>query len=337
MPKVSITQTDHRGFTAIVYNNGLVAVTLLPEVGGKIISLVDLRSNHEWLTTPTRPLRRLNDPGDSWLEYDMSGWDECFPSVSAGYYPMGPWAGVPLRDMGELWHRPWQWEDDEDNGITASIHGLRFPYRFRRHLQLNGDTLEITYSIQNLTEAPFLGVWSMHPLFAAHPGMRILFPLGTNMVVESSLEDNAQARYRERLVWPLLSRNGSSEDLSIIRQAAGGHALKLFSERHRVARAALCDPGAASWLGIEVRPETVPHFGLWINEGRWPGPEEGLSHVALETTNGFTDSLEMAAALGSGLSIPGHSTRQWSVSMVFGTGAKGAATFVDHALIAERT
>jgi hypothetical protein len=326
--RASITETDHGGFTAVVYRNPFIEVTLLPEVGAKVIGLKDLRSNHEWLTTPARPVRRLSNPADLWQEYDMSGWDECFPSVAGGHYPRAPWAGVPVRDMGELWHRPWQWKD-EGSGISTIIHGLRFPYEFHRHLGLADDTLEITYGIRNLTEVPFLGLWSMHPLFAAHPGTRILFPSATTMVVESSLEDSAQASYRERLTWPALSINGSPEDLSVMRHPANGHALKLFSAWRSITRAALYEPGPDAWLGIEVTAETVPHFGLWVNEGRWPGREEGLFHVALEPTNGFADSLDVAAALGSGIDIPGHSACEWNVSMVFGAGAGDAATFVE--------
>ena len=78
--RVSITETDHRGFTAVVYGNPLIEVTLLPEVGAKVIGPKDLRSNHEWLTTPARPVRRLNNPADSWQEYDMSGCARAGPA-----------------------------------------------------------------------------------------------------------------------------------------------------------------------------------------------------------------------------------------------------------------
>jgi hypothetical protein len=325
--EASVTDVDYHGFKAVVYSNGWLQVTVLPEVGAKVISLIDLRSNQEWLTAPTRPIRRLNDVDDRWEEYDRSGWDECFPSVSGGYYPAGPWAGTPVRDMGELWHRPWQRKDS--SGVFTSIHGLRFPYEFSRQLRLNGDTLEITYSVRNFAEVPLLGLWSMHPLFAAHPGLRILFPSGTTMVIESAVEDNAQDRYRERLVWPTLDRNGTTDDLSLIRSPDRGRALKLFTERQQVARTALCDPGSGAWLGLHVDPATVPHYGLWLNEGRWPRPEEDLFHVALEATNGCADSLEVAAALGSGLHIPGQSARGWTLSMVFGTGADDARAFVN--------
>ncbi len=330
----SITEVDYQGFTAVVYANSVLKLVLLPEVGAKVISLVDRRSGREWLTTATRPVRRLNDLDDLWLDYDRSGWDELFPSVAPGYYPTGPWAGTPLRDMGELWQRPWRWK--EHNGIWTSIHGLRFPYEFSRRLRLNGATLQITYSVRNLGEAPFRGVWSMHPLFAAQPGMRILFPPGTNMVIESALEENAEARYRERLLWPTLMRNGGIEDLSSIRAPTNGYALKLFSERRQVGRAGLCDPGSGAWLAIEVAPESIPYFGLWLNEGRWPSPVDGLYHLALEPTNGCADQLEVAAALGSGLSVPGQSARDWALSMVFGTVADDAPAFVEGGQAPER-
>jgi galactose mutarotase-like enzyme len=325
--RASITEVDHDGFTAVVYSNDVLRVTVLPEVGAKVVSLVDLRSGRQWLTAPTRPLRRLKDLDDEWHEYDRSGWDECFPSVSGGYYPIQPWAGTPVRDMGELWQRPWQYK--ENNGVLTSVHGLRFPYEFSRHLHLDGPTLEVTYTVRNLSEVPFLGVWSMHPLFAAVPGMKVWFPSGTTMTVDSAVDDDARARYRQRLTWPSLPGDGDSRDLSVMRPPSDGGALKLFTERGQAGRSALCDPKSGAWLGLQVDPGTVPHFGLWLNEGRWPSSQGGLYHVALEPTNGCTDSLDVAAALGSGLYVPGQNAREWTLSMVFGTVAGDAPAFVD--------
>jgi hypothetical protein len=325
----SVTEVDYSGFAAVVYGNRKIQITILPEVGAKVVSLLDIDLHREWLTVATTPVRRLDTLTEEWQEYDRSGWDECFPSIAAGYYPIAPWAGTPLRDHGELWHRPWTW-DASNGGVATRIHGLRFPYEFTRHLRLNGRKLELTYTVRNLSELPFLCMWSMHPLFDAHPGMKILLASGCQMVVDSALEDHGQARYRERLLWPWLSDSrAGSEDLSVLRAPPEGHALKLFSEAHEVARCALCDGVTGAWLGFEIDPQTVPHCGIWLNEGHWPAGNESLFHVALEPTTGFSDNLAVAASLGSGLSIPGHGVREWRLSMVFGSVGEEAATFVD--------
>jgi hypothetical protein len=324
----SVSQVDFSGLTAVVYENSFIRVTLLPDVGAKIVGLMDLTLSREWITQATRPIRRLAAVTDEWEEYDRSGWDECFPSIGGGYYPTGPWAGAALRSHGELWQRPWSWKS-VDNGVATTIYGLRFPYEFTRHLRLKGRSLEVTYTVRNLSELPFLGMWSMHPLFHVHPGMRILLPPGSRMVVDSDLEDLGEARYRERFAWPWLGQGGGREDLSVLRASPEGHALKLFSEAHEVGRAALSDLAQGAWVGFEVDPESVPHFGVWLNEGRWPTAEGGLFHVALEPTSGFADNLEVANALGPGSWVPAHGSRQWHVSMVFGSAHEDAVSFVN--------
>jgi hypothetical protein len=322
-----IEQVDYQGLPAVVYQNGSIRLTVLPGVGAKIVSLIDLRLNREWMSQPSVPVRALASLTDEWEKYDRSGWDECFPSVGGGFYPTGPWAGTPLRGLGELWHRPWKW-DARNGGVATRIYGLRFPYEFKRHAVLRGPVLDLNYSVENLSEVPFLGAWSMHPLLAAQPGMRILLPTGAKMVIDGALEEQGGERYRERIAWPWLGQDIGDEDLSSLRPASKGHALKLFTERHEVARAALCDPGTGAWVGVEVDREIIPHFGVWVNEGRWPVPEDRLYHVALEPTTGFADNLETAAAVGSGAIVPALGVQQWRVSLEFGTTADEAAAFV---------
>ena len=81
-------------------------------------------------------------------------------------------------------------------------------------------------------------------------------------------------------------------------------------------------------MGIEVDPGTVTHFGLWLNEGKWPSAGGGLFHVALEPTSGCSDDLDVSARLGSAWRVPGCGSQEWRVTMVFGAGVEGAEAFV---------
>jgi galactose mutarotase-like enzyme len=323
----TITENEYGGFAAVVYRNEDLSITCVPELGAKVVSIIDLGANYEWLTSSDGGLRSPSSLNDTWQEYDKSGWDECFPSVAPGYYSVAPWSGTPLRDHGELWQRPWRWWQAGE-GLMMSVHGLRFPYEFARGFRLNGRRLDVAYSMHNLSELPFVCMWSMHPLFVARPGARIVLPRGCTMTIDADLGDEERARYRERLEWPLLTTGrGADRDLSII-ASVGGQALKLFSDAGAVTRTALCDAGSGRWLGIEVGPRTVPHFGLWLNEGKWPSAGEGLVHVALEPTSGCSDDLDISARLGSAWLVPGGARQEWHVTMVLGVGAEEAEAFV---------
>ena len=47
--------------------------------------------------------------GATFVEQDMAGWDEMFPTILACAYPgPGPHHGAALPDHGEAWSLPWE-------------------------------------------------------------------------------------------------------------------------------------------------------------------------------------------------------------------------------------
>ena len=76
--------------------------------------------------------------GGAFERYDISGWDECFPSIGQCYYPEPPWHGVVVPDHGELWTLPWHAEPLPD-GLRLWTKGVRFPYTFEKRLA-SGET-----------------------------------------------------------------------------------------------------------------------------------------------------------------------------------------------------
>lgn len=60
---------------------------VVPEMGAKLVSLADKRSGLEWLAGPAdRPFRPV-PYGADFVQQDMSGWDEMFPTIVACAYP----------------------------------------------------------------------------------------------------------------------------------------------------------------------------------------------------------------------------------------------------------
>ena len=79
---------DWMGLDAVVLSSEAVQIVVLPEFGAKVVSLKDKVSDREWMYADSRrPLRHL-PRGASFSESSLSGWDECFPSVAAGTYPI---------------------------------------------------------------------------------------------------------------------------------------------------------------------------------------------------------------------------------------------------------
>ena len=94
---------------------------MVPEAGGKIVSLFDSRAGCEWLVTPeqSNPFRAW-PTGTDYNPNQCGGWDEMLPTILAGPYPgAGPYQGAALPDHGEAWTMPWDDVGSTDESIAA--------------------------------------------------------------------------------------------------------------------------------------------------------------------------------------------------------------------------
>jgi hypothetical protein len=97
---VAVWDTEFRDARAIACEGERLRLVLVPEVGAKIVSLVDCRTGREWLASPPRASTAPPDDGDEVGRDASYGWDECFPSVAPGEYPGVAWQGAQLVDHG---------------------------------------------------------------------------------------------------------------------------------------------------------------------------------------------------------------------------------------------
>lgn len=312
---VTIEASAVRGFASLTLRNPHVSLTCVPDLGGKITSLEDLRTGREWLwTSDTIEYRRLPYGTSYVAEADTGGWDECFPTVAACAYPRAPHRGTPLPDHGELWPLAWETRVAEETGTIAStVRGTALPYEFQRTIRLLPDApvVRMEYRVRNLSDDDLVYIWSAHPLLAVEPGMRLLLPPGTVMRPYSTVPEGLLAG-DARLVWPPMITHGDNEiELSSVPSAETGVALKLWSE-----------PLAAGWAGLRAAdgqltfrfdPELVPQVGLWLNAGGWSGTGgEPYFNLGLEPCIGAQDSLERAVEeFGQYAELPGGGERRW--------------------------
>ena len=74
----SIRQTLQGPFDALVIDNAVLRLTIVPEWGGKISSLIRLESGHEYLLQPPERERahRARSYVGNFEDYETSGFDE---------------------------------------------------------------------------------------------------------------------------------------------------------------------------------------------------------------------------------------------------------------------
>ena len=98
---MTLSETTWRGMPAWTLENDRLKVVTTPGVGAKITSIYDKAFEHEWLVSPPDRLFGPNEYAASFIDQDMSGWDEMYPTIKPCTYPNpGPYFGAVLPDHG---------------------------------------------------------------------------------------------------------------------------------------------------------------------------------------------------------------------------------------------
>jgi galactose mutarotase-like enzyme len=297
---------------AIRMEDEALSVLVVPEIGGRVVSLVDRRTRRDWMMPGEPPDLAL---ADVWSREEVVfggresfGWDECLPTVAPCPDPLDADA-APLRDHGDQWGRPADvLPDDEGDGVGLAWSSSRWPYRFSRRLSLEPDaTLRAEYSFANESDRALPLLWSIHPTFRLEPGTLIELPgVSTARVTWT---DGMGLQSADSVAWPLApSSLGGTVDLGRVR-SADGSAVKLYAHAPEVARLVTPD---GSHLELTWDRAVGTTVGVWLSFGGWPIGGPPVEQVAIEPTTSPDDDLDDAIAHRRAREVgPGESLRWW--------------------------
>lgn len=280
---VTVREASWEGFPAVVLENGLISVTVVPAMGGHVASLVDLAADRELLWRNPRLTPRLAPYGAWFDDWWSGGWDEIFPGGD-----LSELHGEKLPYMGELWCVPWAastWAspDRSEASVTATGLGNISAARFSRRLALRAGqpVLWASYRIENLDVQPLPFTWGVHPAFAVGPDHRIDLPANGGMEVGVA-SGPLMGAVGERYAWPALGVAAAEpspfapdgvHDMSRVlpREAGvfGGHWATDLADGWL----ALTDTAARRGIAIVFDREVFPHAWLWQVYGGWRGHE----------------------------------------------------------------
>jgi galactose mutarotase-like enzyme len=283
------------GLEAVSLENSAIRVTVLPELGAKVVELIDRKANRDvFWHNPRTPPRRA-PYGAHFDDWWCGGWDEIFPTGDRAHLH-----GELLPYMGEMWSVPWTATVEADSDEVALItvgHATMAPARLERRLVVRGDepVVRASYRIVNLDVRPLPFIWGIHPVFAVGFGHRIDHPGRTMLVGVSS--DPSIGTVGQTYEWPRLpdpSAPGGWRDTRIVRPRTdavfGGHwALDLPD-----GWLALTDTEARRGVAIVFPTDVFRHAWLWQVYGGW----RGHHHVALEPWTSHPMQLEEAIEAG---------------------------------------
>lgn len=303
---MSIKSGFYKGTNCSFIENSQIRVTVLPQIGGKIASLIYKPQNFEVLFQPTEGMYFLPQYGGDFASFDTSGADEMFPTIDSCLYPYKEYPGVKCPDHGELWSIPWTVTTEGDS-LISKVKGVAFPYLFVRTIDLEDNVIHLRYQVTNLGEKPFYGLWAFHGLIACDPWTRLILP-ETEKVInvhDSKTLGKADTRHNFPIT---LDQDGNEYNLSTIFPKSRGKTEKFYLEGSVSKGEAALSLNSGQLLYKLIFPrEKVPYLGVWINEGGF----KGEYNCALEPSTGYYDSLEITHGLDTLESINPGGTFDW--------------------------
>ena len=279
------------GFGALVLENRALRVTVLPELGGHVLELVDKAADRNLLWSNPRMKPRRAPYGANFDDWWSGGWDEIFPTGDRCDF-----RGEPLPYMGELWSVPWTASIGSGGGaawIEAAGCGTMVPSRLERRLELRGDdpVLYVTYRLVSLDVAPFPYLWGIHPCFAVTPDHAIDVPAHQMLVGVSS--GAAMGELGTAYEWPEQPSPAVSGGIRDVRRVLpasagvfGGH----WATKLEHGWLALTDTRSRRGVALAFPREVFGSAWLWQVYGGW----RGHHHLCLEPWTGYPMELEQA-------------------------------------------
>lgn len=301
----------------VTIENSWMELSVVPAIGGKMISLYDKRNEVQYLHQPSSILNQLKMPnyGDIFDQSFAFGFDECFPTIEPCVYS-SEIGKIELPDHGELWCSFWEHEV-EHNSIHLHMQGKKLNYDFYRTIILIGNKVEINYKVTNNERFPFEYLWSAHPLLNISSGDKIALSDDITEIRVHWASDPDWNDFWDKVPWPFLYKTKEETDFSVVPDSSMQFAAKLFTEKLSEGKAVLIKPQKEAKLVLDFDTDKIPYLGIWLCYGNWPETnyQEGDITIALEPCSGRPDSLNKACELEEANTIFPGKTDKWTLCL----------------------
>jgi galactose mutarotase-like enzyme len=300
------------GFQALILENRHLRVVVIPELGGKIWSIVSKRHDRELLWHNARMPMRHAHYGATYDDWFVGGWDEIFPND----YPVHV-DGENYPDHGEVWSLPGKWKllDENESAVSIEIEhqGIAVDTRFRKTLTLreHAAELHVRYEIVNGRSKPISAHWKLHPALPLKPGALLHLPPSKIIVDPDFAEASAPATW----AWPLAPDvNGAIRDMRKLPDPDAGETWFFYATELSDGYCAVSYPQEGIGFGLQFDPSVLTSVWIFATFSGW----RGFSTIILEPCTGYRARLEDAIAHGSVMTMqPGEELSTNVVMSVF--------------------
>jgi len=299
-----------QGFDCVGLRSNEVEIRILPGLGAKIYSLIDLRTSREWMWAPTVQRRLFrNALSDSFLVGPMLGADEMVPTIGACQ-----WRGLSIPGHGEAWREAWELDMDTlvNGAITTRLRLPVSPLSIERTLTLEGGRVLMRYKLTSHADAPLEYVWALHPLMTVVAGDELALPPEVGTVrTDAAFNCDLGARGAS-FEWPDPRPGMHLDKLDFgVKDAA----IKFFTGPLVHGWAEIRNQTTGDRIRYSFDIHELNTLGIWINRGGL----SGYHHTAIEPTNGAPDALDVAVNDWKRFAVigPGQA-RTWTLNIDVG-------------------
>lgn len=306
-----LEKTVYFGIEAVLLENELLRVIVVPSRGGKIASIVYKEMGLELLWQNKDFGKSELEYGQQYEEGDFSGFDEMFPAITAGKHPDEPWKGVSIPDHGEVWTAAWNYEL-LTSSVQMWVQGVRFPYTIVKKIWLDGDSVEHTYTLNNNSNVGFQYVYAVHPLFNVEEGSTLIVPEELNTVINAVSSRDMQV-YGKEYDYPIAAlENCKHVDISAMQPKSSEKYKKFyFRQKNKEGWCVVRRPEKGLDIRMDYSPEALPYLGVWMNEGGLCGQY----NMAPEPASGAMDSVEASVKYGMASALEPKETKEWKFTI----------------------
>ncbi len=299
-----------RGFRAIVMENRALRAMFLPELGGKLWSLVDKRTDREVLWHNPRMDPRPAAYGATYDDWFCGGWDELFPNDAPTTH-----AGELYPDHGEWWALPFTWRvsrDDTSCTLHLTRNGVVTNTSVVKDVTLRADTtmLEFQYSLTNHSYKPLDYLWKLHPAMAVNASSRIDLP-AHNVIVDAGFRDRLGAEVSS-FAWPYAQTAHGVVDMRQVPAVESRSCDFYYAVDIPQGWCALTDTATHSGAGLVFEPNVFKSVWVFGAYGGW----RDLYVTILEPCTGYPYRLEDAVAQGTASRIDAGKTLNTRINFV---------------------
>ena len=293
MPELHVTtEWTYRGLRAVLLENRLLQIVILPEAGAKVWQIrykphdADLLWNNPRIAPARLPIGTRYD--DVW----SGGWDELFPNDEAATID-----GEVYPDHGELWAGEWQFEpftSSDEAGVrlefTTPISTVRVEKRIA--IRRGEPRIHFSHHLTNTGSGDVSFLWKLHPALAVTPHHRIDFP-PMRLVLEPAFPGSlVGARFPAE--WPLLRTPYGEIDLRRIPPPEERQLYFFYGTELQAGWCAITNAATGLACALQFDQSIFRSAWLFASYGGW----RNYNVAVLEPCTGYPLNFEAMKAAG---------------------------------------